>query len=128
MSCETYNETVAGMELTYTQLSARKSLLLKYKLIGIAGSAIGNLSSGIGKSGEEQMTVFSSALQNIFKANEPEVVLSVIEEILKPVFVNGERVDIDRDFTGEAEKMYRIVFWALNKEYGNFIRGLESLM
>ena len=128
MSCETFTETIDGIDVSYTQLPAKKSLALKYRLLGLLGGAVSDIANSIGKKDDEQLEAFGKALQDVFGRNDPNEVLAIIEQTLKPVFINGERIDIDRDFTGNLELMYKILFWVLDKEYGNFIRGFGNLL
>lgn len=127
MSCETFTTEIEGGNYTYTQLSAKKSLKLKFRLAGILGTAVSDILPAIGKSDEEQMKAFGAAIQDVFSKNEPDKVLKLIEDILVPAFKDNERIDIDKHFEGNLPDLYKVIFWILGKEYGNFIEGINAL-
>lgn len=125
MTCETICSTINEREYTYTQLTATKSLILKFKIAGIMSSSVKDIAAGMGKSEKEQIEYFLSAISIVFKENEPEKILSLIKEIFAPAFVDGERIDIDKHYTGNISEMYKALFWVLKEEYGSFLA--ESL-
>lgn len=127
MSCETFTTNIDGNDYAYTQLTASKSLTLKYRLAGMLGSAVTDIVPAVGKSDEVQVEAFGKAVQDVFSKNDPEKVVDVITKIFVPAFRNKERIDMDRDFTGNTGEMYKALFWILGCEYGNFIKGLGEL-
>lgn len=128
MSCETYTTEIDNHQYAYTQLPATKSLILKYELIGIFGNTIVDLFKTLGKSDDEQLKIFSKAIQEVFSDNDPEKMVSLISKIFIPCFKDKERVDIDRDFTGKFSEMYRVLAWILTKEYSGFLEEMQGLL
>lgn len=132
MSCEQFQTELkdkAGKlhEYSYTQLSAKKSLKLKYRLIGIFGGALPELFAKIDASEEEQLEAFCLLLQDIFVKHDPDEIVALEEYILAPAFRDGERIDFDTMYTSNTFEMYRAVAWVLSKEYGDFFGVIGSL-
>ena len=127
MSCEMFKTEIDGHKYAYTQLSATASLKLKYKLAGIIGSAIGDLTTALGKTDVEQMKSFSQAVEHIFAKNDPDEMVDLIKKILAPAFRDDTRIEFDAVYTGNTTEMYKALFWVLKQEYGGFMEGLESL-
>jgi len=125
MSCETFTTTINESEYAYTQLTAKKSLKLKFRLAGLIGTAMGDIIPAIGKSEAVQLKAFGEAVQDVFSKNDADKVLKLIEDIFIPAFKDGERIDIDKHFTGELTNMYKVLKWVLGCEYGNFIEGIN---
>jgi len=128
MSSKTLKTVINDHKYTYTQLSARQSLLLKFELAGIIGKVAGELATVLGKSDEEQMASFANAMTTVFKDNKPEKILTLIETIFVPAFRDGERVDIDKHYKGEFGEMYQALFWVLKEEYGSFLGDAQSIL
>ena len=128
MSCEQFHTTINQIDYSYTQLPATQSLKLKFKLAGILGNAIGEITAGLGKKDAEQMKVFTSAIEHIFSNNDPDMIVELIKKILAPAFRDKKRIDFDADFTGNTQEMYQAVFWILKTEYGGFMEGLEGMV
>lgn len=125
MSCETYTTEIDGSEYAYTQLTAKKSLKLKFRIAGLMGSAIGDIMPAIGKSDEVQLRAFGNAIQDVFSKNNPDTVLKLIEDIFVPAFKDKTRIDIDEHFTGDTLNMYKVLFWVLKCEYEDFLNGIN---
>jgi len=128
MSSETFTTEINGNEYSYTQLSAKNSLLLKFELAGIIGEATAVIVSALGKEDEEQIELLTKAMTKVFKDNKPEKVLSLIERIFVPAFINGERINIDTHYQGELAEMYQVLFWVLKMEYESFFKGAQDIL
>ncbi len=128
MTCETVLSTINGREYTYTQLSATKSLLLKFKIAGFISASAKDIAAGMGKNDKEQLEYFLSAISIVFKENRPDEILSIIKEIFEPAFVSGERIDIDKHYGGNLSEMYKALFWILKEEYGSFLEDALSTL
>ena len=138
MGCETFTTEIEGSKYSYTQLTAKKSLRLKYELLGIMGGAFSDIASAMDiedttsdaeefAKREKQIKVFGSAIEHIFSGSNPDKMVDMIETILIPAFKDGERIDLDTHFTGKTKQMYSVVFWILTCEYGDFLEGLDNL-
>lgn len=127
MNCETFTTEINGRAYSYTQLPATKSLILKYSLAGIIGSAVTDIIPYLGKSKNEQTKAFGDAMVKIFSNNEPEEIVALIKKVMVPAFCDGERIDIDKHFTGEASEMYQVLLWILKQEYGDFFTGVGAM-
>ena len=155
MSCETFTTSIEDSDYAYTQLPARKSLKLKYDLLGMMGGALSELAKAFENFDEEiesvqddfrdaiknqddldekriekrveQIKAFGNVIERIFAGNSSDDMVDFIERALLPAFKNGKRIDIDRDFTGKLKQLYAVLFWVLQCEYGDFLEGLEDL-
>ena len=128
MSCETFTNEINGHKYAYTQLTATKSLKLKFTLAGMLGTAITDVIPAVGKDDTSQIEAFGKAIQDVFSKNDPDKVVEVIKQIFVPAFRDNERIDMDENFTGNTQEMYLVLFWILKCEYGNFIKGLGDLL
>lgn len=128
MSTETLTTTINENKYSYTQLSATESLRLKFRLAGIIGGAAGEIAQGLGGSDSEQIASFGRAMSNVFRENDPDEIISLIERIFIPAFVNGERVNLDKHYKGEFAEMYQALLWVLKSEYGGFLAEAQSIL
>ncbi len=127
MACEMSKTTIGENDYSYTQLSASKSLKLKFSLAAVVGSGFAEMVGHLNDTEDSQMTAFTNAIESIFSKNDPDKIYGLIERIVKPAFMNGERIDIDRDFTGKINELYQVVFWVLKVEYSDFFTEAVQL-
>jgi len=79
MACENYQTIIDEREYSYTQLSAKKSLKLKFKLAGIVGEALADLVSAMSNDNEqEQIKPVGAALESIFGKPETDMIVSLL--------------------------------------------------
>jgi len=128
MTCETFTTNINEHEYAYTQLPATKSLKLKYKLIGIIGGSVLEMQQAIGAEDDMQLKVFSHVVKEIFSQADPDELVNLISDVFIPCFRDKERVDIDRDFTGNTVEMYKAFSWILEMEYRDFFEELQAML
>lgn len=128
MGCKNFTTTIQGHDYGYTQLSAKKSMKLKFKLFGLLGGAVSDIMPAVGAEEDVQLEAFGKALQDIFSKNDPDKIVALIEDVCVPAFRDGERINIDKHYTGNTEELYEALFWILKCEYENFFVGLQGML
>jgi hypothetical protein len=132
MAIETKKETIGGHEVAVTQFPARQAIKLKIKLARIFGPGLAELlgsATGEGKALSERDipgSAFSSAFQRLAEAVDPDLFMSLIEEVLSSTRIDGHEVDwavMDQNYAGDLGTLYRIVFFALRVNYSSFFEG-----
>ena len=127
MACETFTTNIGGKAYSYTQLSARESLLLKLKILKVAGVSIRHIASAKGvNSSKKQMEAFSNAISSLVEGSSPEEILSLIERVFEHGFCENERINIDVHFENSMMDMYKVLFWMMKMEYGSFLAEAQS--
>ena len=127
MSCETFTTEIKGAKYSYTQLSAKKSLKLKFRMAAVMGTAVSDILPAVEESEARQLKAFGAAIGDVFGNNDPDSMVQLFEDIMIPAFKDGDRINMDKHFTGKTLEMYEVLFWILKCEYGDFIAGINIL-
>lgn len=134
---ETIEKTIDGKRYSITQMTARRALRMKAKLLKTFGSSLAEIFlpskeepiEGLGFSKKEAVNALSSlALQlddNTFD--------SLITELLSGVRKEGVELTesvIDFEFAGELFTLFKVIWAVLEVNYGSFFgkSGIGSLL
>jgi Phage tail assembly chaperone protein, TAC len=120
---------VNGNTYLYIQLSPSEALPLQMKISKIIGPAIAHLMqhlTGDNRSDNEAGIAIAGAFSEIFSDCDPEELTKLIKTVVVRVRKNGKHVVFDEDFQDDLELLYRLFFWALKVNFGNFIKGVGA--
>lgn len=139
---KTERTTIDGREVIVVQLTARRSLALKTKLIKLLGPAITKLlagSKGAPKLEKEiDLNQLSPAIETLVSQLDPTVFFNLVVECLSNTRVSVNTPDqpltmldvteqtFDTIFSGELVTMYKVLWFALRVNYADFF-GMKGI-
>jgi len=133
MATKEDTKEINGHSYYVRQLPPTKALPLKFELGRIFGKALPSLLSGKGKDDDIQAEAFATALQSIFNAADPEQLTSLIKRVTETATRDGNRImdgnaektiSFDDAFIDDYSGMYKVFYFVLVVNFGNFITGL----
>jgi len=120
---ETKDKTIDGKRVTVSQFPARRALNLKIRLIKLMGPSIVQL-FGKAKAITTSMPVedIIPAMERLTAALDPDQFVDLILELLSMTRVDGREacVNFDMEFAGNLPFVYKIVWYVLEVNFGNF--------
>jgi len=123
---ETKEKKIDGRSVKVTQLSARKSLQLKFKLARILGPVLGALADKGGSIMDADIDLLL-AMEKLFSQVNEDTAFPIIMEILKPAFVDDVAIDSEEKFNHAFENdllfMYKVIGFALEVQFKSFLGG-----
>jgi hypothetical protein len=127
MACR--QETLVIDEDTYLvfQLPPSEALPLKFTLAKMIGPSLSNIIEVIENAGDDETEVGKAIINGItkvFETSDPEEVTNLIKKVVSRVRKNGKHVIFDEDFQDDFKTLYRIFFWVLQVNFGNFFEGM----
>ncbi len=128
MACETFKTTLAGVEYTYTQLPASRSLRLKIRLVATFSGCIHMFLAGREKSDDEQLKIFVDAITTTLNKSTTDDIIALIFDCVATVQVGMDVIDVDKQFSGDLLNLYTLVYWVLRKEYESFLVVMIDLL
>lgn len=122
-----------GLVVTVSQLPATRAFKLFPRLVKVLGPA-GKMLAGAAGGGLARMDVseFFDGLTGVAERLPPDVLLSLTQEILATAELtkNGRKGEllpmIDTAFQGRIKDLFRVIAFALEVNYGDFLDGWRS--
>lgn len=127
MACRQETLEINGDTYLVFQLPPSEALPLKFKLAKILGPSLAELLEGIDIAGDNQKAsgkAVIEAISKIFSELDPEEITKLIQKVVSRVRKNGKHVIFDEDFQDDFNTLYKIFFWVLQVNFGNFFEGL----
>jgi len=132
MATKEDTKEINGHSYYVRQLPPTKALPLKFELGRIFGKALPSLLSGKGKDEDIQAEAFGTAIQSIFNAADPEQLTALIKRVVETATRDGKRImdggseetiSFDNAFIDDYQAMYKVFYFVLVVNFGNFIKG-----
>lgn len=135
MGVETREVEIDGVRFSVTQLGARAAMRLLPRIGRIVGPAIADATNAIpgGNLGEADVAKLGGALGTLFDRLTPEEQDALLETLLQGarVQVEGKWAPLMESFdflmAGKALTVYRLLWFALGVNYGDFTGALRGL-
>lgn len=130
MACKDATKDFGGRTFYTIQLPPTKLVVLKFKIGAILGDAAKVLSSAMGESEENQLTIFMEAISTVMNSNDPEKLMNLIKELVEHTKVDGTRTNMDVHFSDHMEDLYPVALWVIKVNLGAFMVGgkVQGLM
>ena len=127
MGRENKDVVVDGTSYVVVPFSATKGLRISCKLIQLLGeSAFKAMAMGMSVSAE---TMMASVGQGLFDKFSPDVVDSIVKEVLSGTLEQNTVVanDFDNRFSGNQFHMWKVVVASVRAQFGDFAEGFQAL-
>lgn len=139
MAVKTRDTTIDGHTVKVTQHPGRRALRLKSRLVKLLAPSIGTIIQQKVEKGknlldqEVDMTKIGEAVIALADKLDPDDFENLILEILVSTRVDGKEINeaaFDDLFAGEMSLMYKVVFFALQTNFGDFFvsGGIGNLL
>jgi hypothetical protein len=139
MACETFDETINGVQYVTTQWPATKQVLMKLKLVKVFGDALFDIVQGIttkekneSKRQEAQLKAFQNAIHSLFESSSPEDITGLIREVLTcgATKREGKRITVNEfdSIYNDAglKEMYLACLFVVKSNYADFFKGQKA--
>lgn len=115
---------IDGHTFTIYTIDPFASLRIFTRLTKLLAPAAGKLAEAGASAGDEQASVswFVDALGSLSERLDPEVVETVVRDLLENVQIDGRKLSIAGDFVGEVPRMLRVAAEVARVEYGGFLK------
>jgi len=124
---------IEGHTYEFSQFGARESLKVLGKLTKIIGEPLTLGLSGVKGGGnflgrEIDLTILGRAV-GILGQHFDDEAISLIESLTSGdrVLCDGKKVDFLSHYEGKLDLMFKVLYAALEVQYGNFFKGLTAL-
>lgn len=124
---ETKHKSIDGKRVTVSQFPARRALALKIKLLKLFGPALAQMLGKVksltgGKLLDGSLDEFSPAIDKLTAAMEPDQFVDLVMELLAMTRIDDKEAtsNFDMDFAGNLPFMYKVLFFVLEVNFGNF--------
>lgn len=126
MPCEDRHTRIGDHKFTVTQMAPSESLELESRFAPLLMKGLASVFAGAGKSEQEQLAQAISGLGSIFETIPSEEIAEIIRSLCSQCFIDGERVNFERDFQGGKGVMlrYRVAWFVLEANYSDFFGEL----
>lgn len=127
-------KNINGSTYQVEQILAKDSLILKARIMQVLGAGISRLPEilqGVGgnKGPEAEARSNSAAVAaftDVFVKGDPQQMADLVEDIAQMAKIqtqskSWERVNIDRDFTGDDKGLFTLVIFVLKEVFGDFL-------
>ena len=113
---------IGGRTVTIGTLSATDARSIQLKIISALGAPlIGAISGGSGVEGGGGMAL--AGLASNIKEDDLDKIMATV---FKCVTIDGERVNLDKHFTGRVMDMWDVLYAALMENFGGFLAEIRS--
>lgn len=121
---EPKSKTIDGKEILTVPFMGRRALAYKTKIIRLFGASIGALFSKAGGfQGNVDFSVFEGAIDKLTASIDEKVFVDFTLELLATTRIDGKEITIevfDLEFASNLVLMYKILWFVLEVNYGNF--------
>ncbi|MEW5803911.1 MAG: phage tail assembly chaperone [bacterium] len=129
---EPVRKDIDGEQYTFYQLAPKKSLKLLTRILKIIGGPIG---TAIGKDGMSMKAEslfdldidLGAVVGHLCRNLDENEVEAIVDSLMSQVFVDGKgevSKVFDEHFGGRLPHLFKVVFAALEVEYGSFFDGM----
>lgn len=128
---ETREQVINGSRYTVTQMTARRALRMKARLLKMFGKALAQIFLPSNDESIQGMAFSKnsavSAIQSLCESMDDKAFESVLVELLSGVRKEGMELTegiIDLEFAGDLATLYQVVWFVLEANYSNFFQAL----
>ncbi len=120
--CEDRKTVIDGHKLTVTQMAPTDALALEMRIGPLLLKGLTAALGGAGKSEDDQVAAAVKGIETVFSSLPPDEMAEIITDLCSQPFMDGEKVQFDRDFAGGKGVLlrYRVAWWVLEVNYADF--------
>jgi hypothetical protein len=117
-------EKIGGRTFSFGLMPATKAVTVEVAIARVIGEplfkALTGADASIGDSKEQLLQVGVAAVGMMTSRMDAKELLRTMEDVFEFVTMDGERINIDRDFTGRNKELWQVFVKGLQVNYADF--------
>jgi len=131
MACLDETKEINGRTYYVVQMPPTEAIKVQLQLTKIFGDSFGELGSSMNGDFAGQAQALGAAMSLLFKNSDEDEILALVKKVVSTAKVDGKKIVIDSDFTGEyLQDIYKVFFWVLGVNFSSFFgeSGLNGFL